>query len=69
MSLCLILCRCDCKSEYKVDEERSSKYPFVGALCMNGGDVDNSYTTKSLLQVLSSSLHIVYVSIRHAYTY
>jgi len=51
-----------------VDEERSSKYPFVGALCMNGGDVDNSYTTKSLLQVLSSSLHIVYVSIRHAYT-
>ncbi|CAA0400600.1 putative SAM dependent carboxyl methyltransferase [Arabidopsis thaliana] len=42
--------RCDCKSEYKVDEERSSKYPFVGALCMNGGDVDNSYTTNSLLQ-------------------
>ncbi|CDY69068.1 BnaC03g71140D [Brassica napus] len=32
------------------DEERSSKYSFVSALCMSGGEGDNSYSTNSLLQ-------------------
>ncbi|CDY11287.1 BnaA03g01230D [Brassica napus] len=32
------------------DEERSSKYSFVSALCMSGGEGANSYSTNSLLQ-------------------
>ncbi|WZY80010.1 hypothetical protein YC2023_026394 [Brassica napus] len=46
-----------CRSDYKTknesssgDEERSSKYSFVSALCMSGGEGDNSYSTNSLLQ-------------------
>uniref|UniRef100_A0A1J3JM69 Salicylate/benzoate carboxyl methyltransferase n=1 Tax=Noccaea caerulescens TaxID=107243 RepID=A0A1J3JM69_NOCCA len=35
--------RCD-------DEERISKYPFVSALSMSGGDGDNSYSNNSLLE-------------------
>lgn len=47
-------CRCDHKTENDSnsrDEERSSKYSFVSALCMSGGEGDNSYSTNSLLQV------------------
>ncbi|KAL1197195.1 Salicylate/benzoate carboxyl methyltransferase [Cardamine amara subsp. amara] len=59
--------RCDCKSDDEkystVDEERSSEYPFVSALCMSGGDRDNSYSTNSLLQkkVLSMSTKSILV--------
>lgn len=36
--------------------EDSSKYPYVSALCMNGGDGDKSYSANSLIMVLSSSI-------------
>lgn len=52
-------CRCDHKTENDSnsrDEERSSKYSFVSALCMSGGEGDNSYSTNSLLQVFSLPL-------------
>ncbi|KFK28316.1 hypothetical protein AALP_AA8G500400 [Arabis alpina] len=45
--------RCDGKSDYKKyngDDERNSRYPFVNALSMSGGEGDNSYSTNSLLQ-------------------
>ncbi|KAL0888649.1 hypothetical protein Bca101_012632 [Brassica carinata] len=45
--------RYDCKSDdekHSDDRETSSKYPFVSALSMSGGDGDNSYSTNSLLQ-------------------
>lgn len=56
-SICISLCM-TCRYDYKTenesssgDEERSSKYSFVSALCMSGGEGDNSYSTNSLLQV------------------
>ncbi|CAH2074177.1 unnamed protein product [Thlaspi arvense] len=45
--------RIGCKSDnekFSGDEEGSSKYTFVSALSMNGGDGDNSYSNNSLLQ-------------------
>lgn len=46
----------DQNEKYSDDEERSSKYSFATALSMSGGDGDNSYSTNSLLQVISSSM-------------
>ncbi|CAN6995287.1 unnamed protein product, partial [Brassica oleracea var. botrytis] len=42
-------CRCNGKSENNGDGEDSSKYPYVSALCMNGGDGDKSYSANSLI--------------------
>ncbi|KAJ0243920.1 hypothetical protein HA466_0199030 [Hirschfeldia incana] len=56
--------RYDCKSDdekHNDNKERSSKYPFVSALSMSGGDGDKSYSTNSLLQkrVLSRTKRVL----------
>ncbi|KAL0875110.1 hypothetical protein Bca101_024815 [Brassica carinata] len=62
--------RCDVKGENNGDGEDSSKYPYVSALCMNGGDGEKSYCANSLItrRVLSMTKPVLVKNTKEMFT-